>query len=211
MSRPSTKEREDGALIGHLRGELISKHPHEILIDVEGVGYRVLIPLSTYYKLGEAHTRVALFIHTHVREDSLLLFGFGTTDERQLFERLISVSGVGPKLAINILSGIEAPDLATALRAGDVAALTRIPGVGKRTAERLVLELRHQMPPATEEPRRPPVAGGTERDDLLSALDHLGYSRAEADRAADRALRERHGQRFEDLLRHTLQILSRRR
>jgi Holliday junction DNA helicase RuvA len=210
MSCPSSAGQEDGALIGHLRGELISKSPHEILIDVAGVGYRVLIPLSTYYKLGEPHERVALFIYTHVREDSLLLFGFGTTDEQTLFERLISVSGVGPKLAINILSGIEAPDLTAALRTGDLAALTRIPGVGKRTAERLILELRHKMPPDIEEPKRPPAAGGTERDDLLSVLDHLGYSRSEAERASDRALRERSGDRFEDLLRHTLQILSHR-
>ncbi|MBN2369418.1 MAG: Holliday junction branch migration protein RuvA [Vicinamibacteria bacterium] len=198
-------------MIGHLQGELISKLPHEILIDVAGVGYRVLIPLSTYYRLGEPRSRVALFIHTHVREDALLLFGFGTTDEKSLFERLISVSGVGPKLAINILSGIEAPDLTSALRTGDVAALTRIPGVGKRTAERLILELRHKMPTLAEEPRRSPVASGAARDDLLSVLGHLGYSPAEAERAVDRALRESPEQRFEDLLRHTLQILSCRR
>ena len=132
-------------MIGRLRGQLIDKQPQGITIDVGGVGYRVQVPLSTYYRVGEIDSAVDLRIHTHVREDALTLFGFATTAEHELFERLIAVSGVGPRLATNILSGIDAAELVAALASGDVARLTRIPGVGKKTAERLVLELREAM------------------------------------------------------------------
>jgi Holliday junction DNA helicase RuvA len=169
----------------------------------------VAIPLSTYYRIGEPGAEVTLLTHTHVREDALALFGFLTAAEQALFERLIAVSGVGPKLAVSILSGIEAPDLVAALRSSDVVRLTRIPGVGKKTAERLVLELKDKMQglAATEEP----VPGGpaaSPKEDLVSALVHLGYSRPEAERGVDRALKEGGEGRFEELLRRTLRILS---
>ena len=132
-------------MIAHVRGRLVRKEPQEAVVDVGGVGYRVAIPLSTFYRIGEAGDEVSLLTHTHVREDTLALFGFLTPGEQALFERLIAVSGVGPKLALSILSGIEAPDLVSALRTSDVARLTRIPGVGKKTAERLVLELKDKV------------------------------------------------------------------
>ena len=132
-------------MIAQLRGCLLRKEPQEAVVDVGGVGYRVTIPLSTFYRLGEAGSEVTLLTHTHVREDALALFGFLTAVEQALFERLIAVSGVGPKLAVSVLSGIEAPELVAALRSSDVARLTRIPGVGKKTAERLVVELKDKM------------------------------------------------------------------
>jgi len=178
-------------------------------VDVGGVGYRVTIPLSTFYRIGEAGDEVTLLTYTHVREDTLALFGFLTSGEQALFERLIAVSGVGPKLALSILSGIEAPDLVAALRSSDVARLTRIPGVGKKTAERLVLELKDKVQglAATEEaaPAGPPSAA---KEDLVSALVHLGYSRPEAERGVDRALEQNATGRFEDLLRLSLRTLS---
>jgi Holliday junction DNA helicase RuvA len=196
-------------LIAHLRGRVLRKSPQEVIVDVAGVGYRVNIPVSTFYRLGEEGTEVSLRVHTHVREDALALFGFLTAHEQDLFERLIQVAGVGPKLAVNILSGIEAVDLAAALRGSDIARLTRVPGVGKKTAERLIVELKDKMPPA------PPAASeaetgavSTPKEDLLSALAHLGYSRAEAERGVDRALREDGTGRFEDLLRRALQTVS---
>lgn len=197
-------------MIAHLRGRILRKATQEAIIDVSGVGYRVTIPLSTFYRLGEVGSEAALLVHTHVREDALALYGFLTDEEQLLFERLLSVSGVGPKVALGILSGIEAPDLVEALRAGDVARLTRIPGVGKKTAERLVLELKDKMPailPATEAAVVAAPAASS-REDLVSALVHLGYSRPEAERGVDRALKEDGGGRFEDLLRRTLRILS---
>jgi Holliday junction DNA helicase RuvA len=195
-------------VIAQLRGRLLRKQPQEAVVDVGGVGYRVTIPLSTFYRLGEPGGEVTLLTYTHVREDALALFGFLTAVEQALFERLIAVSGVGPKLAISVLSGIEAPDLVLALRTSDVARLTRIPGVGKKTAERLVVELKDKMQAlaAAEEPAAAGAAGTT-RDDLVSALLHLGYSRPEAERAAVRALQQdEHG--FEQLLRLSLRFLS---
>jgi Holliday junction DNA helicase RuvA len=195
-------------VIAQVRGRLLRKEPQEAVVDVGGVGYRVTIPLSTFYRIGEPGAEVTLLTHTHVREDALALFGFLTAAEQALFERLIEVSGVGPKLAVAILSGIEAPDLVAALRASDVVRLTRIPGVGKKTAERLVLELKDKVQglAATEEPART-AAPGSAKEDLVSALLHLGYSRPEAERGVDRALKEGEG-RFEDLLRRTLRVLS---
>ena len=197
-------------MIAHLRGHILRKEPQEVVVDVAGVGYRVAIPLSTFYRLGDDGAEVVLRIHTHVREDALALYGFLTGAEEALFEKLISVAGVGPRLAVNILSGIEAPDLVAALRSSDVARLTRIPGVGKKTAERLVLELKDRMPPSlpaleAPAPAEPPASP---REDLVSALVHLGYSRPEAERGAERALKEDGAGRFEDLLRRTLRILS---
>ena len=196
-------------MIAQVHGRLLRKGPQEAVVDVGGVGYRITIPLSTFYRIGEPGEEVTLLTHTHVREDALALFGFLTGAEQALFERLIEVSGVGPKLAVSILSGIEAPDLVAALRASDVVRLTRIPGVGKKTAERLVLELKDKVQglAATEEPAPAAASGGGTKDDLVSALLHLGYSRPEAERGVDRALKEGEG-RFEDLLRRTLRILS---
>jgi len=197
-------------MIAQLRGRILRKSPQEVVIDVAGVGYRVLIPVSTFYRLGDEGSEASLRIHTHVREDVLQLFGFESAAEQALFERLIEVAGVGPRLAVNILSGIEAPELAAALRASDLGRLTRIPGVGKKTAERLVLELRDKMPAASpsEEAARTPSATGSMKDDLLSALANLGYSRGEVEKGVDRALKEEPDGRFEDLLRRSLRVLS---
>ena len=196
-------------MIAHLQGRLLRKRPQEAVVDVQGVGYRVQIPLSTFYKLPPEGESLELRTHTHVREDSLQLFGFLTQEEQDLFERLIGVSGVGPKVALNILSGIEAPELAEALRTADVARLTRVPGVGKKTAERLVLELKDKMPAPGPTAPSPSPASATRRD-LVSALVHLGYSQPEADRVAERVLREDAGARFEDALRRALRLLATR-
>ena len=196
-------------MIAHLQGRLLRKRPQEAVVDVQGVGYRVQIPLSTFYKLPPEGESLELRTHTHVREDSLQLFGFLTQEEQDLFERLIAVSGVGPKVALNILSGIEAPELAEALRTADVARLTRVPGVGKKTAERLVLELKDKMPAPGPTAPSPSPASATRRD-LVSALVHLGYSQPEADRVAERVLREDASARFEDALRRALRLLATR-
>lgn len=197
-------------MIGSLRGQILRKGPQDVLVDVAGVGYRVTIPVSTFCRLGDEGAEVRLLVHTHVREDALALFGFLTVTEQALFERLIDVSGVGPKLAINILSGIEAPELVSALRQGDIARLTRIPGVGKKTAERLVLELKDKMPAlaASETDAVARTEPESMKDDIVSALANLGYSRPEAEKGVQRALREDSGGRFEDLLRRALRILS---
>jgi Holliday junction DNA helicase RuvA len=195
-------------LIGHLAGRLLEKRPQSVIVDVAGVGYRLMIPVSTFYRLGDEGSEVRLRVHTHVREDVLQLFGFGTAREQGLFEKLIAVSGVGPRLALAILSGIEPPDLVAALRGGDVARLTRIPGVGKKTAERLVLELKDKVQPEPDDEAPPTKASPGPGDDLVLALLHLGYTRQDAERGAERALGEGAGDRFEDLLRRSLQLLS---
>lgn len=196
-------------MIAHLTGRILRKSPQEVVVDVSGVGYRVVIPLSTFYRLGETGDEARLLVHTHVREDALLLFGFLTGDEQLIFERLIEVSGVGPKLAVNILSGIEASELAEALRSSDLARLTRVPGVGRKTAERLVLELKDKLPPAATGAAPPPGAPVPAlKEDVVSALANLGYSRAEAEKSVDKALREGGESRFEDLLRLALRLLS---
>jgi Holliday junction DNA helicase RuvA len=197
-------------VIAQLRGRLLRKAPQEAVVDVGGVGYRVAIPLSTFYRIGEPGAEVTLLTHTHVREDALALFGFLTAVEQALFERLIAVSGVGPKLAVSVLSGIEAPELVAALRSSDLARLTRIPGVGKKTAERLVLELKDKMAGLEAAEAAPAAAPRAAAEDLVSALVHLGYSRPEAERGVERALREHGEGRFEDQLRFALQAVSRR-
>jgi Holliday junction DNA helicase RuvA len=197
-------------VIGSLRGQLLRKAPQEVLVDVGGVGYRVHVPVSTFYRLGDAGSEVRLLTHTHVREDALALFGFATEAEQALFERLIAVAGVGPRVALSILSGIEADELVDALRRQDLARLTRIPGVGRKTAERLVVELKDKVAglvPAA--PAAAPEPAGGLKADLVSALANLGYSRPEAEKAVQRALAQDGEGRFEDLLRRTLHDLSR--
>ncbi|MBP9945314.1 MAG: Holliday junction branch migration protein RuvA [Vicinamibacteria bacterium] len=196
-------------MIGFLRGVLLHKTPQELLIDVGGVGYKVQAPISTFCRLGDQGAQAQLLIHTHVREDQLVLYGFLTNTELELFEKLISVSGVGPKVALGVLSGIEADDLVHAIRANDVARLTRVPGVGKKTAERLILELKDKIGTlltTTAEPTAP----SPQRSDLLSALRNLGYSPAEADRAATEALRLQPEATLGELLRGALRLISRR-
>jgi Holliday junction DNA helicase RuvA len=177
-------------VIAHLRGRILEKQPTRIVVDVGGVGYDVAVPLSTFYGLGEPGTDVALRVHTHVREDALALYGFATALELDLFNRLIGISGIGPKLALAVLSGIEPPDLVGAIERGDIARLTAIPGVGKKTSERIVLELKDRLPRAhAVEAPGGAVAGAGLRDDLLSALMNLGYHRPLAEKAVEAALK----------------------
>ena len=197
-------------MISHLRGRLLSLTPELAVVDVHDVGYAVSLPLPTYYELQKLPpgAEVSLFVHTHVREDALALYGFWTERERALFERLITVSGVGPRLARAILSGLPPEVLLAALAAGDVARLTRIPGVGRKTAERLVLELREK---ATELAATP-VAGATRQpddEDLLVALVNLGYRRADAEKALADVRRESAGATVPELLRMSLKRLAR--
>jgi Holliday junction DNA helicase RuvA len=177
-------------VIAHLRGRILEKQPNRVIVDVGGVGYDVAVPLSTFYDLADAGGEVSLRVHTHVREDAIALFGFATTLELDLFERLIGISGIGPKVGLAVLSGIEPAELISAIERGDLARLTAIPGVGKKTSERIVLELRDRLPKtavmavanvATEVP--------VLRDDLLSALVNLGYHRPLAEKAVDAALK----------------------
>jgi len=190
-------------LIARLQGTLVEKSPNRLIIDVAGVGYEILVPLSTFYGLGEAGSVVTLRVHTHVREDVIALYGFTTALERDLFERLISINGIGPKLALAVLSGIDTADLVRAIRTQDVARLTRIPGVGRKTAERIGLELKDRLPQGTEVDLATPD-GGDRRTDLLSALTNLGYKGAVAEKAVDAALKRAPDAPFEDLLRDVL-------
>jgi Holliday junction DNA helicase RuvA len=191
-------------VIARLHGTLIDKTPSRLTVDVGGVGYDVLVPLSTFYGLGDAGSAVTLRVHTHVREDVIALFGFATPLEQDLFERLIAISGIGPKLALAVLSGIDPAELVRAIRAQDVARLTRIPGVGKKTAERIGLELKDRLPQAGTAPETPAAAGDGRRADLLSALTNLGYKGAVADKAVDAALKHAPEAPFEHLLRDIL-------
>lgn len=196
-------------MIAHLSGTLLEKQLQRLIVDVGGVGYDVLVPLSTMYAIGDPGSGVTLRIHTHVREDALQLFGFATRLEQQLFEKLISVSGIGPKLGLSVLSGIEPEELIRAIRSADVARLTRIPGVGKKTAERLVVELKDRLPQADVVAPDAPVAapGDDVREDLLSALVNLGYQRASVEKTVDKVLRASEDRSFEPLLRATLKLL----
>jgi holliday junction DNA helicase RuvA len=199
-------------MIAFLRGPLLEKQPNRLVVDVQGVGYEVHVPLSTFYRMPEPGDVVTLRIHTHVREDALALFGFVTHLELQIFERLIGISGIGPRLALAVLSGIEVPDLIRAVQLADVARLTAIPGVGKKTAERIVLELKDRLPQSlaglgaggeTE------VEGADLRRDLLSALLNLGYHRPLAEQAIDAALKSGGEPTFERRLKQALQQLAR--
>ncbi len=199
-------------MIAHLRGRLLEKHPNRVIVDVNGVGYDVHVPLSTFYEMAEPGEDIALRVHTHVREDALLLYGFATVLELQIFERLISVSGIGPKLALAVLSGIEPSELVSAIRTSNVARLTGIPGIGKKIAERIGLELKDKMASflPTEMSASPAAGDGeTLRTDVLSALMNLGYHRPLAERATDSALKKSAGSSFETVLKDALRELSR--
>src|SRR5690242_1419443 len=195
-------------MIAHLRGRLIAKHPNQAVVEAAGVGYDVNISVPTFSQISTLGTEVAFHVHTHVREDSIALFGFLRPAEKQLFERLISVSGIGPKLAITILSGMPADEMVGAIRGNDVARLTRIPGIGKKTAERMVLELRDKLPEAAAAKiaATPPISATEE--DVLSALVNLGYQRAAAEKALDASMKNAKGGSFDALFRATLGALS---
>jgi Holliday junction DNA helicase RuvA len=204
-------------MIAHLSGTLLAKHANTVILDVGGVGYEVTIPLSTFYDLEDAGANVALRIYTHVREDSLQLFGFKTARERELFMRLISVSGIGPKLGVTMLSGMSADEIIASIRTNNLARLTSIPGVGRKTAERLVIELRDKIAalssPALEEEfgAKAGASPSTEdavRDDALSALLNLEYPKASAEKAITAAMQEGGDLSVEIILRRALRLLA---
>jgi Holliday junction DNA helicase RuvA len=179
-------------VIAHLRGSVLEKHPNQVVIEAGGVGYDVMIPVSTFTSIAEAGQTTALHIHTHVREDAILLYGFATRDEKSLFEKLISVSGIGPKVAITTLSGLAVEDLVQAIRSGEIERLVRIPGIGKKTAERMVVELRDKLESigaARPTPAAAPAAGAIPAldQDIVSALVNLGAQRTQAEAALRKA------------------------
>ena len=196
-------------MIAHLSGTLLEKQVQRLVVNVGGVGYDVQVPLSTFYGVGDPGSTVSLRVHTHVREDAIQLFGFGTALELSLFQRLIAVNGIGPKVALSVLSGIEPGDLVRAIRQSDVGRLTSIPGVGKKTAERIVIELRDRLPKADTTETVDAVEGGDLRSDVLSALANLGYHRAAAEKAIDGVMRTSEAKTFDSLLREVLKALSR--
>ena len=195
-------------MIAHLRGKLIAKDPGHAIVEAAGVGYEVAISIPTYSGLPPLNQEVALHVYTHVREDALSLFGFLRREEKQLFERLIGVSGIGPKLAITILSGMSADAVVTAIRGNDAGSLTRIPGIGKKTAERMVLELRDKLEQFAAPPAAP--AATPVEEDVISALVNLGYQRALAERALGRISQGKNGakQSFEILFREALAAMA---
>lgn len=205
-------------MIAHLSGTLLAKQANTLILDVGGVGYEVTIPLSTFYDLEDVSAKVALRIYTHVREDALQLYGFKTARERELFQRLISVSGIGPKLGITMLSGMSADEIIASIRTNNLARLTSIPGVGRKTAERLVLDLRDKIAalssPALEEEfgektgATAPSTADAIRDDALSALVNLEYPKAAAEKAITAAIQEGGDLSVELILRRALRLLA---
>jgi len=196
-------------MIAHLRGTLLIKHPNQVVVETAGVGYEVNISVPTFSDLPANGAEVALHIHTHVREDLIALYGFIRPAEKQLFEKLITVSGIGPKLAMTILSGMPAAEMAGAIRSNDLARLTRIPGIGKKTAERMVLELRDKLPPDTGTAQAAMPSISAMEEDVLSALVNLGYQRASAEKALAGAVKKiGKGESFDALFRETLAGLS---
>ena len=192
-------------MIAHLRGKLLTKHPNQAIVETGGVGYDVVISVPTYSDLPGAGSEVALHIHTHVREDQIALYGFLHPSEKQLFEKLLTVSGIGPKLAITILSGMAADAMVAAIRGNDVARLTKIPGIGKKTAERMVLELRDKLPVTTSVAIIPTLSAV--EDDVLSALTNLRYQRAAAEKALEKV--PKNSQSFDVIFREALAALTR--
>ena len=197
-------------MIAYLRGRLLEKHPNQVIVETQGVGYDVTVPISTFAALPNAGDEVKLRIYTHVREDALMLYGFLTTEEKTLFEKLISVSGIGPKLAVTVLSGLATSDLIAAIRQGLVDHLVRIPGVGKKTAERIVLELRDKLEgigaTVTAAPQKAATLSAVEND-VLSALLNLGCSRPAAEAAVRKAKAEGVAPDFEPLFRRALELV----
>jgi len=193
-------------MIAHLRGKLLSKHPNQAIVETGGVGYDVSISIPTFSDLPAAGNDVSLHIHTHVREDQITLYGFRQSAEKQLFEKLITVSGIGPKLAITILSGMPADEMVAAIRGNDIARLTRIPGIGKKTAERMVLELRDKLPPEKVGESAAPAALSATEQDVLSALINLGYQRTVAEKALSSVAKN--GSSFDAMFRQALGLLS---
>ena len=195
-------------MIAHLRGKLLTKHPNQVVIDTGGVGYEVTISVSTFSELPANGSEVALHIHTHVREDVIALYGFSRPAEKQLFEKLMTVSGIGAKLAITILSGMAADEMAAAIRGNDVARLTRIPGIGKKTAERMVLELRDKLSPAAGTSTAALSTMSPLEEDVLSALVNLGYQRPTAEKALEGVVKNSKGGSFDSVFREVLGRLS---
>jgi holliday junction DNA helicase RuvA len=195
-------------MIAHLRGKLLVKHPNQAVVETAGVGYDVTISVPTFSDLPAVGTEVALHIHTHVREDIIALYGFLRPSEKLLFEKLITVSGIGPKLAITILSGMAADEMVGAIRGNDVARLTRIPGIGKKTAERMVLELRDKLPEAGTVAAQAVPAMNATKEDVLSALVNLGYQRPAAEKALASAAQKGAAKSFDQLFRAALSLLS---
>jgi len=193
-------------MIAHLRGKLISKHPNQAIVEAGSVGYDVAITVPTFSDLPALGSEVALHVHTHVREDVIALFGFLRVEEKQLFEKLITVSGIGPKLAITILSGMATADMVGAIRANDHARLTRIPGIGKKTAERMCVELRDKLD-AFGAPQAAVTVSAVE-EDVISALTNLGYQRALAEKAVERAASSAGRENFDKIFRVALGTLS---
>ena len=195
-------------MIAHLRGKLLAKRPNQAIVETAGVGYDVTISVPTFSELPGLGSEVALHVHTHVREDIIALYGFFRPAEKQLFEKLITVSGIGPKLAITILSGMAADEMVGAIRGNDVARLTRIPGIGRKTAERMVLELRDKLPPSTVGQEEHAPAMSAVEEDVLSALVNLGYQRAAAEKALAGVVKAGKSGGFDVLFREVLGGLS---
>jgi Holliday junction DNA helicase RuvA len=195
-------------MIAHLRGKLLAKHPNQAIVETAGIGYDVTITVPTFSDLPALGAEVTLHIHTHVREDQLALYGFLRSPEKLLFEKLLTVSGIGPKLAITILSGMPADEMVGSIRGNDVARLTRIPGIGKKTAERMVLELRDKLPPASPSAAPAIPAMNATEEDVLSALLNLGYQRPSAEKALATAAKEGDAKSFDLLFRSALGQLS---
>ncbi len=194
-------------MIAYLKGNLIQKKPNQVIIDVAGVGYCAAIPLSTYLKLGEVNEPVALHVHSYLTDNSLSLCAFSTQEEKDIFLKLISISGIGPKIALNILSGIEASDLEDAIRKSDVARLTLIPGVGKKTALRIALELQEKL---EKKERVLEAKGLEEKEDLISALQNLGFRRKEVERIVEETIKAFSIEAgFDKLLRECLRRMAR--
>jgi len=193
-------------MIAHLRGKLISKHPNQAIVEAGGVGYDVAISVPTFSQLPSVGSDVALHIHIHVREDAIALFGFLRADEKQLFEKLITVSGIGPKLAITILSGMPTSDMVGAIRANDYARLTRIPGIGKKTAERMCVELRDKLEGFGAQ--QAVAAVSAVEQDVISALTNLGYQRTLAEKAVERAVASAGRENFDAIFRAALGVMA---
>lgn len=195
-------------MIAHIRGKLLTKHPNQAIVETGGVGYDITISVPTFSELPAISGEVSLFIHTHVREDVIALYGFLRPTEKLLFEKLIAVSGIGPKLAITVLSGMGADDVVAAIRGNDVARLTRIPGIGKKTAERMILELHDKLPP--QSPGQAPSAPlmSAVEEDVLSALVNLGYQRTVAEKSVAGAGKAGKASSFDALFREALGALS---